>query len=127
MQRRLFILFTALIAGIPCATAQSVSGTMEILEVEGVKATPKAINDLLAVSTPPAVGRGQVTPPATQSAVVPKKPGEKLHLRISHNGAPLDVGVELAKHVKRTFSLRMASSPTALQSSILKDWLRSAQ
>jgi predicted metalloprotease with PDZ domain len=122
------LIITSVTPGSPAATAGLLAGD-QILEVEGVKATPKAINDLLAVSPPPVAGRGQVTPPAAQPAVVPKKPGEKLHLRISRNGKPLDVDVELAKNVKRTFSFgfRVADVPTQLQSSILKDWLRSAQ
>jgi C-terminal processing protease CtpA/Prc len=117
---------TSVTPGSPAADAGFEAGD-QILEVEGVKATPKAINDLLGMSQPAGRGgRGPVAPPA-QPTVAPKKPGEKLRFRISRNGAAQDVDVELAKNVKRTFSFREASNPTALQASILKDWLRAAQ
>ena len=117
---------TSVTPGSPAARAGLQAGD-QILEVEGAKATPKAINDLLGVSQPAGRGgRGQGAPPA-QSTVTPKKAGEKLRIRISRNGAAQDVDVELAPNVKRTFSFREVGNPTALQAGILKDWLRPAQ
>ncbi|HEV3202181.1 MAG TPA: PDZ domain-containing protein [Bryobacteraceae bacterium] len=117
---------TSVTPGSPAASAGFEAGD-QILEVEGVKATPKAINDLLGVSQPAGrSGRGPVTPPPAP-AVLPKKPGEKIRIRISRNGATQDVDVGLGKNFKRTFSFREVDNPTALQSSILKDWLRAAQ
>jgi hypothetical protein len=95
-----------------------------------VNATPKAIDDLL---TPSQLGggrggRGQAAPqlgqPNMQPSVAVKKPGEKIKLRILRSGAAQDVDVELGKAVTRTYSLRPADNPTALQAAILKDWLR---
>jgi predicted metalloprotease with PDZ domain len=73
----------------------------EILEVEGAKATPKAINDALAA----------------------KKPGDSLRFKINRDGAPQEAAVTLGKNSKRTFTLKPAGNPTPLQSAILKGWL----
>jgi predicted metalloprotease with PDZ domain len=116
-------------AGSPAESAGLKAGD-QILEVEGVKATPKAIDDLLAPSQPGGGrgGRGQAAPqlgqPNVQPSVAVKKPGEKIKFRILRNGAAQDVDVELGKAVTRTYSLRPADNSTALQAAILKDWLR---
>lgn len=118
---------TSATPGSPAASAGLEAGD-QILEVEGAKATPTAINDLLGVSQPAGGGgRGPVATPPAQPALAPKKPGEKIRIRISRNGAAQDVEVELARNVKRTFSFREVSKPTALQASIWKDWLRQGQ
>jgi predicted metalloprotease with PDZ domain len=120
------LVITSVTPGSPAASAGLLAGD-QILEVEGAKATPKAINDLLGVSQPAGRGgRGPAAPPP-QPTVAPKRPGEKLRIRISRNGAAQDVEVELGKNVKRTFSFREVNNPTALQASILKDWLRAVQ
>ncbi len=118
---------TSVTTGSPAARAGLQAGD-QILEVDGVKATPKAINDRLGVSqTANRGGRGQVAQPSTEAVAVPKRPGDKLGLRISRNGATQDVEVELGKNVKRNFSFRAADNPTQLQASMLEDWLRPVQ
>jgi C-terminal processing protease CtpA/Prc len=84
-----------------------------ILEIEGVKATPKAINDLLI--------------PARTGSTAVKKPGEKIKLKISRNGAAQDVDVLLSGNITRTYHLQITDTPTPMQSAILKDWLRAVQ
>ena len=121
------LVITSVSAGSPAENAGLKAGD-QILEVEGAKATPKAINDLL---TPAQAGgnrggRGQAAPPVQPSVAV-KKPGEKLKLRISRNGAAQDVDVELGKAVTRTYTFQAPANPTALQAAILKDWLRAVQ
>ena len=56
-----------------------------------------------------------------------KKPGDKLKLQISRNGATQDIEAELGKNFTQTYNLQVEDSPTALQTAILKDWLRAAQ
>jgi Predicted protease with the C-terminal PDZ domain len=77
----------------------------QILEVDGIAATPKAINDMLSA----------------------RKPGDKTRLKISRNNTPQEVEVTLDKNVKRTFRIQPGANPSALQGAILKDWLRAAQ
>jgi PDZ domain len=121
------LVITSITPGSPSASAGLEAGD-QILEVEGVKATPKAINDLLAVSQPAGRGgRGQVELPASQPIVMPKKPGEKIMIRISRNGATQNVEVELGRNRKRTFSFHPLSNPTPLQTAIWQDWLRPVQ
>jgi len=121
----IMLTITSVTANSPAARAGLQAGD-QILEVESAKATPKAINDLLGVSQPPGrAGRGQ--PPPAPSAVTPKRPGEKLAMRIARNGATQEVAVELEKNSRRTFSFREADHLTTLEAAILKDWLRSTQ
>jgi hypothetical protein len=68
----------------------------QILEVEGAKATPKVLSDILAARTP----------------------GDRLLLRLARS----EVQVTLAGNVKRTYSFRTTGAPTA----ILDDWLRAS-
>jgi predicted metalloprotease with PDZ domain len=125
------LMVTSVSAGSPAESAGLQAGD-QILEVEGVKATPKAINDLLTPSQP-AGGRGGRAQAAQQSAqsvqpsVAVKKPGDRIKLRILRNGAAQDVDVELGKAVTRTYNLQPADNPSAPQAAILKDWLRSVQ
>jgi len=122
------LVITSVSVGSPAASAGLKAGD-QILEVDGVKATPKAINDLLTPVQPGngRGGRGQGAPQAAQPTASVKKPGEKIKLRISRNGAAQDVEVELGNNVTRTYGLQIADAPTALQSAILKDWLRGVQ
>ena len=93
-----------------------------------MKATPKAINDLLTPSQPS--GRrgaaGAQAPPPTSNAVM-KNPGDKIKLQIQRDGDVMDSEVILGKNVKRTFALEPHPNPTTLQAAILKDWLRAVQ
>jgi predicted metalloprotease with PDZ domain len=115
-------------AGSPAESAGLKAGD-QILEVEGVKATPKAISDLLTPSQPGGGrgGRGQAAQEPVQPSIAVKKPGENIKLRISRNGAAQEVDVELGKAVTRSYRLQLADNPSTLQTAILKDWLRSAQ
>jgi predicted metalloprotease with PDZ domain len=73
----------------------------EIVEAEGAKATPKAVNDLLNE----------------------KKAGQRLKLQISRGGAGTGVEANLVKNVKRTFVLKPVASPDQLSGKIQDDWL----
>jgi predicted metalloprotease with PDZ domain len=77
----------------------------QILEVDGAIATPKAINDLLFAH----------------------RPGDKIKLKISRNGTTQELEITLEKNVKKTYQIQPAPNATALQSAILKAWLRAAE
>ena len=70
----------------------------QILEVDGAKATAKALNDALV-------------------------PGAAVKLKLARGM----VEVPVAKNSKRTYTIQRSANPTPLQSAILKDWLRTAQ
>ena len=90
-------------AGSPAAAA-GLSARDQVLELDGTKATPKALNDLLAA----------------------KKPGETVKVKYARAGASKDIEIALAKNFKRIYSFIPMSAPDPLQTSILKDWLRKA-
>jgi C-terminal processing protease CtpA/Prc len=123
----MMLIITSITPGSPAESAGLKSGD-QVVEVEGTKATPKAINDLLTPVQPS--GRrgaaGAQTPPPTPNAVM-KSPGDKIKLQILRDGAPMDLEVVLGKNVKRTFTFAPLPNPTALQTTILNDWLRTAQ
>ena len=77
----------------------------QILEVEGLKASPKVINELIMV----------------------KKPGETIHVNVSRGGVVQILPVQLGQNAKQTFSFRPMPNPSAVQAAILKDWLRTTQ
>jgi predicted metalloprotease with PDZ domain len=120
----LLLMVTSVTPGSPAEIAGLKSGD-QIAEVEGVKATPKAINDLLTPSQP--AGRrgatGTQTPPPTPNTTL-KSPGDKIKIQILRDGAVMNLEVVLGKNVKRTFSFEPLPNPTTLQTTILNDWLR---
>ena len=87
-------------AGSPAQAAGLLAGD-EVVESDGAKATPKALNDLLAA----------------------KKSGDALHLKIVRGGATLDIAASLARNTKSSFSLKPKPDPGPLETTILNDWL----
>jgi predicted metalloprotease with PDZ domain len=73
----------------------------EILEVEGAPISPKALND----------------------ALIARKPGDKLKLRL----AAREVEVELGTNPTRTFKIQPAATATTEQTALYKDWLRAGR
>src|SRR5207249_3774962 len=74
----------------------------QILEFDGARATPKALNDILAA----------------------RKPGEKIKIKLTRGPATQELEVELAKNRKRVREIQPKSNPGALEASILGHWLR---
>ena len=77
----------------------------QILEVEGVKASPKIINDLMTA----------------------KMPGDTIHINIMRGGVGQILPVQLERNTKRTYFFRAIPNPSSTQAAILKDWLRTMQ
>jgi predicted metalloprotease with PDZ domain len=120
----MLLVITSVTPGSPAEIAGLKSGD-QLVEVEGTKATPKVINDLLTPSQPS--GRrgaaGAQTPAPTPNATL-KSPGDKIKIQILRGGAVMDLEVALGKNVKRTFAFEPLPNPTPLQTNILNDWLR---
>jgi predicted metalloprotease with PDZ domain len=72
----------------------------QILEIEGTKATPKALADLLAA----------------------RKAGDRVKLKLARG----EVQAAVAANEKRTYAIQPAAAPSKAQSTILEDWLRGA-
>jgi len=74
----------------------------QIVEVEGSKATVKALSDALAA----------------------KKPGDRLKLKIARVGDAQEIEVELSTNPVRTYRFQKMTNPEPLQAAIWKDWMR---
>jgi hypothetical protein len=55
------------------------------------------------------------------------KAGSRIKLHLLRGGAGQDVEIEVAKNMKKTFTLAPAANPTAAQLAILSHWLRTGQ
>jgi predicted metalloprotease with PDZ domain len=123
----MMLMITSVTPGSPAETA-GLKSNDQIVEVEGMKATPKGISDLLTPSQPS--GRrgaaGAQAPPPTLNAAM-KNPGDRIKIQILRDGALMDLEVILEKNVKRAFTFELLANPTTLQATILNDWLRTVQ
>jgi carboxyl-terminal processing protease len=90
-------------AGSPAAMAGLKAGD-RIVEVDGAAATATVLND----------------------AIDAKKPGEKIKLHVLRDGSALDIEVDVARNVKKTYRLSPVDGATPAQTAILNDWLRKA-
>jgi len=89
-------------AGSPAASAGLKMGD-RIVDVDGAAATASVLNDAISA-----------------------KPGEKIKLHLSRDGAAIDVGVAVARNAKKTYRLAPADGATSAQDGILNAWLRKA-
>jgi predicted metalloprotease with PDZ domain len=76
-----------------------------IAEIDGARATVKALSDLLAM----------------------KKAGDKISLKVSRNGNVMDLEAELGPNFKRSFVIRVMDKSGDLQNRIWRDWLRGSE
>jgi predicted metalloprotease with PDZ domain len=90
-------------AGSPAATAGLQPGD-RILTVDGTPVTASVLND----------------------AITAKAAGGRITLRVSRAGAEMDIPIEVARKVKRTFHLSEADQPSPSQIAILNAWLSNA-
>jgi len=87
-------------AGSPAGKA-GLGAAEQIVEVEGSKATVKAISYALAV----------------------KKAGERLKLKTARGGEAQEIEVELGTNPVRTYRFQKTANPDPLQAGIWKDWM----
>lgn len=96
---RLLVIDT--VAGSPAALAGLRPGD-RIVDVEGAPASASALN----------------------TAIGARQPGERIQLRVSRGETELQVGIEVARNVKKTYMIAPADAAMAIQTSILNSWLR---
>lgn len=123
----MMLMITSVTPGSPAEVGGLKSGD-QIVEVEGTKATPKAMSDLLTPAQPSGrrgAAGAQAPSPAPNAAM--KSPGDKIKIQILRDGALMNLEVILGKNVKRTFTFEPLANPRPLQAAILKDWLRPVQ
>jgi predicted metalloprotease with PDZ domain len=118
------LVVTSVTPGSPAEAAGLKAGD-QLLQVEGVKATLKGIGDLLVPAQPSGRRGALATPPPANPAL--KKPGDKIQIQIARDGATTDLEVTLGQNLKRTFRLQAIANPTALEGTILQNWLRPKQ
>jgi predicted metalloprotease with PDZ domain len=95
------LVVTDVAAGSPAAEAGLKAGD-RITEVDGAAATAPVFND----------------------AINARKPGEKIKLHVVRDGTPIDIEIEVARNVKKTYRLAVADGATPAQTAIFNDWLR---
>jgi predicted metalloprotease with PDZ domain len=88
-------------AGSPAAKA-GLAAHDRIATLDGAKATPVSLKDLLAA----------------------KKPGDTTKVQFARGAATQDVEIVLGKNSKRTYKIVPIDNVTPLQAAILKDWMR---
>jgi len=99
--------FRLLVTDTAAASSAAMAGLEagdRIVDVDGAAATAVVLND----------------------AINAKKPGEKIHLRVSRAGVEREVEVAVARNTKRTYRLESAGNATPAQQEILNAWLRKA-
>ncbi len=74
----------------------------QIVEAEGSRITPKALNDLVAAH----------------------RPGDKIKVKMTRGAETREVELELAANRKFEYDIHPAASPGATEALILRDWLR---
>jgi predicted metalloprotease with PDZ domain len=95
------LIVTDVDANSPAAKAELVAGDW-IVDVDGIAATARVLND----------------------AINAKSPGATIQLRVSRAGKDLDVAFEVAANLKRTYRLDPVEQATPAQNTIRTAWLR---
>jgi len=96
------LMVTDVAANSPAAKADLVAGD-RIVDVDGVAATARVLND----------------------TINSKSPGATIRLRVSRAGKDFEVAVDVAPNVKRTYRFEPVKPATPAQTTILTTWLRS--
>ena len=72
-------------------------------------------------------GAAAATAVVLNDALMAKKAGDKIKLRISRGGAEQEMEATLVGNVKKTYSLTAVAGATTAQAGIQNHWLRAAQ
>jgi len=95
------LMVTDIAANSPAALA-ALRPNDQIVSVDGAPATAAVLNDAL-------------------------KAGARIRLHISRGGVEQDLDVDVAKNMKKTYTLAPEANSSPSQAAILRDWLRNGQ
>lgn len=104
------------------AVVEDVNGKPIISAIEGdspARQANLATNDEIR-----ALDGTRVDATALNAAIAATKPGDKIKLAVTRAGKDIEVEVTLGHKMQRSFKILPIANPDALQSSILKDWMR---
>jgi predicted metalloprotease with PDZ domain len=104
------------------AVVEDANGKLVIAAIEGGSPSQHAklaVNDEIK-----SLDGARVDAPGLNAAIASKKPGDKIKLTVTRSGKTIDKEVTLANRMQRSFRIIPIAKPDALQSAILKDWMR---
>jgi predicted metalloprotease with PDZ domain len=104
------------------AIVEDVNGKLIISAIEGnspAQQAKLAVNDEIK-----ALDGAKVDAAALNAAMALKKPGDKITLSVTRAGKDIDADVHLGHKMQRSFKIIPMANPDALQSAILKDWMK---
>jgi len=104
------------------AVVEDVNGKPVISAIEG--GSPAQQAKLAANDEIRALDGARVDAAGLNAAVAAKKPGDRLKLAVTRGGKDIEVEVTLGHKMQRSFKIIPIANPDALQSAILKDWMR---
>jgi predicted metalloprotease with PDZ domain len=99
-----------------------VNGKLVISAVEGDSPAQQA--KLAANDAIKALDGARVDAAGLNAAIAAKKPGDKLKLAVTRGGKDIEVEVTLGHKMQWSFKIIPIANPDALQSAILKDWMK---
>jgi len=104
------------------AIVEDVNGKLVISAIEGESPARQA--QLAANDEIRALDGAGVNASTLNAAINSKKPGDKIRLALTRAGRDIEVEVALGHKIQRSFKIIPIANPDALQSAILKDWLK---
>jgi predicted metalloprotease with PDZ domain len=104
------------------AIAEDLDGRLILSAIEGD--SPARAAGLVARDEVKALDGARVDAATLNANVAAKKPGDKIRLTVARAGKDMEVEVTLGHKMQKSFKIIPVSSPDALQSAILKDWMK---
>ena len=104
------------------AIAEDVEGRLILTAIEGD--SPAKAAGLAAKDEVRSLDGVKVDAAAFGETVAAKKPGDKIRLAVMRGGKDMEVGITLGHKMQRSFKIIPLANPNALQTAILKDWMR---
>jgi len=102
--------------------AENVNGKLVISAIE--RNSPASQAKLAAKDEIKALDGAGIDAAGLNAAIAAKKPGDRIKLTITRGGREMEVDVTLGHKMQRSFKIVPIANPDALQSAILKDWMK---
>jgi predicted metalloprotease with PDZ domain len=104
------------------AIVEDLNGRLVVSAVEGDSPAQQA--GLAANDEIRALDEAKVNAATLNTTIAAKKPGDKIKLSLMRAGKETEVAATLGHKMQRSFKIIPIARPDALQSAILKDWMR---